>query len=423
MLFNIVGINLKKNKLSRHEAIRDIGLPKTVSIPLKKHIGHPAVAVVNEGDKVKIGMLLAKANNTISANVHASVAGRVSKIDEDYIHINTSKDEAEDYIDFSDELITEIPQDKEEILALIRDAGIVGMGGAGFPTDIKLSVPTGKEIKCLILNGIECEPYFTGDERLMLEKAEEIVIGARIINRLLGIQNAIIAVDEKKKKAFEILTSITKRYIGVNVKLLTNKYPQGAEKMLVEAVSGEEVPSGKLPMDMGYVVQNVGTVYAIYQAVMKKKPLYERVVTVSGDAVAKPKNYMVRIGTPVSFIAEKAKVDIKEVEELLIGGPMMGTDIDDLSTPVSKLDGGVLFLKKAKPETEESVCIRCNKCAQHCPIALQPFAIANSYKAGDKPNLYKLRALDCINCGICSYVCPAKIPLLDYIKQAKNEIR
>ncbi|MFV0627121.1 MAG: electron transport complex subunit RsxC [Alphaproteobacteria bacterium] len=423
MRFEITGIKLNKHKLSSNEAIRDIGLPKVVHLPLKKHIGHPASPVVNVGDKVKIGTLVAQANNSISANVHSSVAGKVSKIDESYISVDVAKDEYEDFIDTSDELITEIPQNKTEILEKIRSAGIVGMGGAGFPTDIKLTIPEGKEIKCLIINGIECEPYFTSDERIMLEKAEEIVIGARIINRILGIQNAIIAIDENKKKAFDVLNTITKRYIGVNVVMLKTKYPQGAEKMLIEAVSGQEVPSGKLPADIGYVVQNSGTVFSIYEAVMKNKPLYERVVTVSGTAIVKPRNYMARVGTPLSFIIEKLKIEMNDVEEVILGGPMMGTDVDDFSLPLSKVDAGVLFMKNAKPETEESVCIRCNKCAQHCPVSLQPFALASSFKNGDKPNLYKLRALDCINCGICSYVCPAKIPLLDYIKQAKNEIR
>lgn len=422
-MFKTIGINLEKNKLSKNIKIVDAGLPSIVNIPLNRHIGAPAKPCVNINDKVKVGTLIAKENGVLSVNIYSSVSGKIQNISDSIITIDVIGDDFEKTIDRTDDIKNDIPDDKDFILSQIRKAGIVGLGGAGYPTWSKLSISEEKNISCLIVNGLEGEPYFTGDNRLMIEKAEEIVIGARIVNRLLGIQNAIIAVDEDNKEAVKILTEITKRYIGVNVKAIKTVYPTAAETQLIKALFGVEIGKTKLPIDMGYVVNNVGTIYSVYKAVMKNSPLFERTVTVSGTAVEKPQNYIVRAGTPASYLIEKVGANINEAKMLILDGLMMGKAIQDTNTPVSLLDGGLLLFKQAKPYTESSPCIRCNKCAANCPVRLQPYAIANYFKINDKLTLYKLRAFDCINCGNCSYICPAKIPLLDLIKAAKEVIR
>lgn len=422
-MYKTIGIKIKKNKLSKDVEIVDSGLPEYVNIPLNRFIGKPAVATVKINDKVKVGTLIAKAPETISANVYSSVSGKVINITDSIISIKVVGDEYEKFIDTTSDILTNIPDDKALILEKIKNAGIVGMGGAGFPTAAKLDIPEDKNITCLIINGLENEPYFTSDNRLMIEKAEEIVIGARIVNKVLGIQNAIIAIDEDNKEAVKTLTAITKRYVGVNVKPVKSKYPIAAETQLIKALYNKEISKANLPRDYGYIVQNVGTIYAIYNAVMKNKPLYQRIITVSGDIVGNPQNFLVRAGTPISYLIDKAGVDVEKVEMLILDGVMMGKTIQNIDTPVSLLDAGLLVFKNPKPYTEASPCIRCNRCAENCPVRLQPFAIANALKINDKPSLYRLRVSDCISCGICSYICPAKIPLLDFIKMANEEIR
>lgn len=297
------------------------------------------------------------------------------------------------------------------------------MGGAGYPTPIKTAIPEGKKAEYLILNGIECEPYLTADDRLMVEKAEQIIIGAKIINKALGIQNAIIAIDENKPKAIEILTKLTKIYVGVNVQVCKTLYPQGAEKQLIKAIAGREVPPGKLPIDVGCIVQNVGTVFAIYEAVMKHKPLYERIVTVSGNNALHPANYRVRIGTPASFLINKVGIK-SETGKIVFGGPMMGKAVVNPSAPVTKLTSGILLYDETSSyKPEEATCIRCGKCVEACPMGLEPYYIAQQVRAGDNSELKALHVLDCIECGSCAYTCPAKLPLLDCCKLAKYELK
>jgi electron transport complex protein RnfC len=259
----------------------------------------------------------------------------------------------------------------------------------------------------------------------MVEKAEQIIMGARVINRALGIQNAIIAIDENKPKAIEILTELSKRYIGVNIRVCETKYPQGGEKQLIRAITGKELPSGKLPLDMGCIVQNVATVFAVYEAVLKNKPLFERVVTVSGDGCKHPCNYTVRVGTPISHIIEEAGGISEEVRKIVLGGPMMGSSIINTDAPITKLTSGVLLLQGEEFRKQEpSACIRCGKCVAVCPAGLRPFAIKQAVAFEDPvEDIRKLHAGDCIECGCCAYTCPANIPLLDYCKIAKQEIR
>ena len=432
--FPMGGIHLDKHKITTDCPITEASLPDMVYIPIKQHIGAPAKILVNKGDKVKVGTLLADADGIVSSDVHSSVSGEVIKIEnvpgstgyeEKMITIKVEGDEWEETIDKSDKIIKEINLSPDEIVKKIREAGIVGMGGAGYPTPIKTSIPEGKKAEILIINGIECEPFLTADDRLMIEKAEQIIIGARLINRILGIQNAIIAIDENKTKAIEVLTSLSKLYVGVNIKVCKTKYPQGGEKQLIRAITGKELPSGKLPIDMGCIVQNVGTVFAVYEAVLKNKPLFERIVTVSGDGIAHPANYRVRVGTPISHLIELSGGMDDNVCKIILGGPMMGNAIVNTSAPTTKLTSGVLlFTEKSFIKEEASSCIRCGKCAMVCPAGLQPFAIRKSVKYGSiTEELRKLHAGDCIECGCCAYTCPANIPLLDYCKIAKQEIR
>ena len=432
--FPMGGIHPDKHKITTDCPIVDAGLPEIVNIPVKQHIGAPAKILVEKGDKVKVGMLIADADGIVSADVHSSVSGEVLKIEdvksaigyeEKMITIKVEGDEWEPSIDRSPDVVKDIALSAEEIIAKIREGGIVGMGGAGYPTPIKTSIPEGKKAEILIVNGIECEPFLTADDRLMFERAEQIIMGARAINKALGIQNAVIAIDENKPKAIEALTNLSKLYVGVNVKVCKTKYPQGGEKQLIRAITGKELPSGKLPIDLGCIVQNVGTVFAVYEAVLKNKPLFERVITVSGDGCRHPGNYLVRVGTPVSYLIEKTGGLSDEVHKIILGGPMMGTAIVNTDAPATKLTSGVLLFKDGEfSKHEPSACLRCGKCAQVCPAGLRPFAIKESVLFHDTvETLRKLHAGDCIECGCCAYTCPANIPLLDYCKIAKQEIR
>lgn len=431
--FSIGGIHPDKYKISSNIPITDAGLPEIVYIPVKQHIGSPANILVKKDDKVKVGTLLADADGIVSADVHSSVSGEIIKVEavegefgyyEDMITIKVEGDEFEESIDKSLDVVRIIDADAEEIVSRIRCAGIVGMGGAGYPTPIKTSVPENKKIECLIINGIECEPFLTADDRLMIEKAEEIIIGAKIINKALGIQNAIIAIDENKKNAIELLTRISKTYVGVNVQVCKTKYPQGAEKQLIQAITGREVPPGMLPIDVGCIVQNVGTVFAIYEAVQKNKPLFERIVTLSGDVIEKMANFRVRVGTPASFLIKQCGGINENVGQVVFGGPMMGTSAVNVEAPITKITSGILLLShKMTDKTDEDVCIRCGKCVDVCPVGLQPFAIAKYTRANNIEEMKKLYSQDCIECGSCAYICPAKIPLLDYCKLAKYELK
>lgn len=429
--FAIGGIHINKYKLSANTKITELALPDMVYIPVKQHIGAPAKIVVKIGDKVKVGTLLAEADGKVSANVFSSVSGEISKIEEinngqgyleTMITIKREGDVFEDGMDLSDDIITDIIDDKEELLNIISHAGIVGMGGAGFPTPIKNSIPEGKTVDTLIVNGIECEPYLTTDGRLMVEKAEQIIIGTRILNKILGIQHAIIAVDENKPRAIARLHRIAKRYVGVNVQKCKSIYPQGGEKQLINTITGREVPSGKLPIDAHCVVQNVATVYAIYEAVQKHIPLFRRVLTLSGN-IDNPCNYLVRIGTPISFILKENQIPLEKIGKIISGGPMMGRTISSLEAPVTKTTSGItVFLEENSYKPETTSCIRCGKCVDACPIGLMPLNIRDAIEHNETNQLKQLHIQDCILCGSCSYICPAKIPLLDYCKIAKYEL-
>lgn len=430
--FKIGGVHPEANKLSAANAIVGAQLPKTAIIPLAQHIGAPANAVVQKGDKVKVGQLIGEANGFVSANIHSSVSGTVSKIDvapdvsgfkKPAVFIDVEGDEWLETIDRTDTLIEEIKDDAKTIIGKIKDAGIVGMGGATFPAHVKLAIPEGKKADFLIINGVECEPYLTADHRLMLEKSAELIVGVKILMKAIGVEKAYIGIEANKPDAISKLTDLCAKEQGIEVVPLKLKYPQGGEKQLINAVSGREVPSGKLPIDAGAVVQNVGTAFAVYEAVQKNKPLIERIVTVTGDTVATPSNFRTRIGTPVAELIAAAGGDIEKSGKIISGGPMMGKAMANLESTVTKGTSGILMLNEEKAvRPEAGPCIRCAKCVDACPMGLEPYLLMQYSQrqmwAEDEAN----HIMDCIECGCCIFSCPAKRPILDYVRLGKNTV-
>lgn len=430
--FKIGGIHPNDNKLSAGSAIQVLPVPQEVIVPVAQHIGAPAKPVVAVGDTVKVGQLLAEAGGFVSANVHSPVSGKVKKI-EDFIDgngyrktgiiITVEGDEWVETIDRSTGIKREITLAPADIIKKIGEMGLVGMGGATFPTHVKLAVPPGKKCEALIINGVECEPYLTSDHRLMLEKGEEVLIGVKILMTALGVNNAYIGIENNKKDAIEYLTKLAASYPGVTVQPLKMRYPQGGEKQLIDACIGRQIPSGKLPIDVGAVVQNVGTAYAVYEAVQKNKPLIERVVCVTGKPLQKPSNFLVRIGTPVQAVIDAAGGVPENCGKVIGGGPMMGRAFTRLDVPVIKGTSGILLMSEEESKRGEmSPCIRCAKCVSVCPMGLEPFLISKVSMKGDWEMAEENHIMDCIECGSCNYTCPSNRPLLDYIRLGKGKV-
>lgn len=430
--FRIGGIHPPENKLSTGKKITALAAPKQVIIPLSQHIGAPAQAVVKKGDLVKVGTLLAKAGGFVSANIHSSVSGKVNKIDNALdtsgyrrpaIYIDVEGDEWEESIDRSDALVKECNLSSKEIIDKIAAAGIVGMGGATFPAHVKLMPPPDNKAEIVIVNAVECEPYLTADHSLMMEKGEQILVGLTILMKAANVNKAVIGIENNKPDAIAHMTKLAASYPGIEVMPLKVKYPQGGEKQLIDAVTTRQVKSGALPISVGAIVQNVGTVYAVYEAVQKSKPLFERVVTVTGKALANPSNFLVRIGTPIANLIEAAGGIPEDTGKIIGGGPMMGKALISPEVPVGKGSSGVLLMKR-----EESVrkpmhdCIRCAKCVDVCPMGLNPAFLMRStlYKRWDLAEEDHIQ--DCIECGSCSYTCPANRPLLDQIRVGKAKV-
>ena len=425
--FRIGGIHPPENKLSAGKKITGLAIPKQVIIPLSQHIGAPAQAVVKKGDQVKVGTLLAKAGGFVSANIHSPVSGKVNKIDNALdasgykrpaIYIDVEGDEWEESIDRSETLVKECPLPSKEIVDKIAAAGIVGLGGATFPTQVKLMPPPGSKAEIIIINAVECEPYLTSDHSLMMEKAEQILVGVTLLMKAVNVTKAVIGIENNKPDAIAHLGKLATAYKGIEIMPLKVQYPQGGEKQLIDAVIRRQVKSGALPISAGAVVQNVGTAYAVYEAVMKNKPLFERVVTVTGKAVANPSNFLVRMGTPISALIEAAGGIPENTGKVIGGGPMISPEV-----PVTKGSSGVLLLTK-----EESVrkpvydCIRCAKCVNVCPMGLNPTLLMNATEFTEWDLAEKNYITDCIECGSCSYTCPANRPLLDYIRSGKGKV-
>lgn len=430
--FRIGGIHPPENKLSAGKKIETLALPKQVIIPLGQHIGAPAQALVKKGDLVKVGTLLAKAGGFVSANIHSSVSGKVNKIDnvldasgykKPAIYIDVEGDEWEESIDRSEDLVKECSLSPKEIIDKIAQAGIVGLGGATFPTHVKLMPPPGSKPEIGIINAVECEPYLTSDHSLMMEKGEQILVGVSILMKAVNVNKAVIGVENNKSDAIAHLSKLAAGYKGIEVMPLKVRYPQGGEKQLIDAVIKRQVKSGALPISTGAIVQNVGTAYAIYEAVQKNKPLFERVVTVTGKAVAKPSNLLVRIGTPIANLIEAAGGLPENTGKIIGGGPMMGKALISADVPVTKGSSGVLLLTR-----EESVrkpmsnCIRCAKCVNACPMGLVPSLLMNATEFKNWELAEKNHITDCIECGSCSYTCPANRPLLDNIRFGKGKV-
>lgn len=419
-------------KISGDQEIKVLPLPVRVYIPLGQHLGVPAKPLVMKGDEVKVGQLIAQSSGYISANIHSPVSGKVFNIDEftdqsgyrkKGIIIDVLGDEWEVSIDRSSELKKEITLSQEEIIKKIAEMGIVGLGGATFPTHIKMMVPKGKKAEILIINGVECEPYLTSDHRLMLEKGEEIIIGTTILMKALGVKRAVVGIENNKPDAIRNLRSISAKYEGISVCELKVKYPQGGEKQLIKAVTGREVPSGKLPVEVGCVVDNVGTAFAVYEAVQKNKPLFERVVTIAGSAISKPSNFLVRIGTPVNDLIRHAGGIMDNAAKLISGGPMMGKTLNSFEVPVVKGTSGILlFPEDQSKRVQVRVCIRCGRCITVCPMGLEPHLIAVLSANSAWEKVENERIMDCMECGSCHYTCPSGRPLLDFIRLGKNKV-
>jgi len=428
--FPVGGVHPPENKLTAEIPIRYLAIPPSVTIPVSQHIGAPAEVVVNKGDIVKTGQVIARSKGFVSTNIHSSVSGTVNKIDLilDYtgfrqtaVFIDTNGDDWADTIDKSDTIITEIKLSSEEIVKKCLESGIVGLGGATFPSHVKLTVPAGKRCDILIINGAECEPFLTSDHRLMLEKGKEILTGTKIIMKALRVTKAFIGIENNKRDAIDHLTKLAGGFPGISVQALKVKYPQGAEKQLIKALTKREVPSGKLPLDVNAVVHNVGTAFAVYEAVQKNKPLFERVVTITGKSVLNPGNFFVRTGTPVRYLIEAAGGLPENTGKIISGGPMMGMAVSSIDVPVVKGTSGIVLIPEDQSERAEIMpCIRCAKCVLGCPMNLEPYLLMALAEKGDFERAGNERITDCMECGSCSFTCPARRPLLDYIRLGKS---
>ncbi len=425
------GVHPADNKgLTAHKPTVTAAIPKRAIIPLSQHIGAPTKSLVVIGQEVKKGEKIGETTGFVSAPVHASISGKVVALG-NFPHVlgldmpcvvieNDGKDEWVGGLKETPDFNLLSP---DELKKMVQDAGIVGMGGATFPTHVKLSPPKEKPIDVVILNGAECEPYLTSDHRLMLEKPKEIVDGLKILMRILNVSKGYIGIESNKPDAIESMIKATSGSPEVKVWPVKVKYPQGAEKMLIKAIAGRTVPAGGLPMDVGVVVQNVGTAEAIYNAVRYGRPLIERYVTVTGRGVKEPKNFLARIGTPFSQLVEEAGGLTDDAGKVISGGPMMGMSQYSLEVPVIKGTSGITILRRSEVSTKSyGPCIRCARCIDACPMKLQPSLIGIFIEKGHYQDAKDYNLMDCFECGSCTFVCPANRPIVQWVKKAKKEL-
>lgn len=434
--FKIGGVHPAENKLSAASPIREAALPKQAVFSMFQHIGAPAKPIVKKGDVVKVGTMIAEAGGFVSAPVHSSVSGTVSKVDvvidasgtrRQAIFVDVNGDEWEDAIDRSPELVrlSDRPElDAATIINKVKEAGIVGLGGATFPCHVKLSPPPGSKAECVIINAVECEPYLTADHRLMLEHPEEILVGVSLIMKAVSVEKGYIGIENNKPDAIRLMTEKAQAYPNIEIVPLKVKYPQGGEKQLIDAVIGRQVPAPPaIPISVGAVVQNVGTAFAIYQAVMKNKPLVDRIITVTGKSVSNPSNLLARLGTPFQQLIDECGGLPEDSGKIIGGGPMMGKALLNLDVPMTKGSSGLLIMcndeaKRAEPDP----CIRCAKCVSACPMGLEPYLLAT---LSDKQEWEMAEGNDivsCIECGSCQFTCPSHRPLLDNIRVGKTTV-
>ncbi len=434
--FKIGGVHPEENKLTSDVATQVAALPQQAIFPLSQHIGAPAKPVVAKGDKVKVGTLIAEAGGFVSAPIYSSVSGTVLKIDkaidatgylQPAIIINVEGDEWEESIDRSEKLETLAAHPEltpEEIVERVKRAGVTGMGGAGFPTHIKLCPPPTAKAECVIINGVECEPYITADYRLMIEHADEILVGLELLMKAAKVEKGYIGIEENKPEAIRLLEEKTANDSRIEIVPLKTKYPQGGEKQLVDAVIERQVPAPPaIPVNVGAIVQNVGTAYAVYQAVMKRKPLFERYTTVTGKRLAHPGNFLVRMGTPMKNLIDACGGMPEGDNKLLAGGPMMGKALMSADVPVCKGTNSITILsgddacrKAVQP------CIRCAKCVDACPMGLEPYLLATLSAKQMYDRAEQEDIVSCIACGSCQFTCPAHRPILDHIVQGKAAV-
>lgn len=434
--FRIGGIHPEENKITAEMATKVAALPKQAIFPLSQHIGAPTKPVVAKGDKVKVGTLIAEAGGFVSAPIYSSVSGTVFKVDTAIdatgyrvpaIIINVEGDEWEESIDRSDKLETLDAHPEltpEEIVERIKVAGVTGMGGAGFPTFIKLCPPPTAKAECVIINAVECEPYITSDYRLMMEHADEILVGLNLLMKAAKVEKGYIGIETNKPQAIELLTQKTANNPRIEVVPLKQRYPQGGEKQLVDAVIRRQVPAPPaIPVNVGAIVQNVGTAFAVYQAVMKRKPLFERYTTVTGKRLANPGNFLVRMGTPMKDLIEACGGMPEGNNKLLAGGPMMGKALTTVDVPVCKGTNSVTIISEEEAVRKPAQpCIRCAKCVSVCPMGLEPFLLAT---ASAMHNWERVEAEDitsCIECGSCQFTCPSHRPILDNVRLGKSTV-
>ena len=434
--FSMGGVHPEENKITAEVATVVAPLPQQAIFPLSQHIGAPAKPVVNRGDKVKVGTLIAEANGFVSAPIYSSVSGTVLKVDtaidatgyrKPAIYINVEGDEWEESIDRSETLETldKHPElTPEEIVNRIKVAGVTGMGGAGFPTFIKLCPPPTAKAECVILNGVECEPYITSDYRLMMEHADEILVGLDLLMKGAKVERGYIGIEDNKPEAIKLFEQKTANDPRIEIVALAKKYPQGGEKQLVDAVINRQVPAPPaIPVNVGAIVQNVGTAYAVYQAVMKNKPLFERYTTVTGKQLKNPGNFLVRMGTPMRELIDLCGGMPEGDNKVLEGGPMMGKSVVSTDVTVCKGTNSITILTDADAHRKAAQpCIRCGKCVSACPMGLEPYLLATLSSFKEWERLEAEQVTSCISCGSCQFTCPSHRPILDNILQGKGVV-
>ena len=434
--FRIGGVHPAENKLSAAAPIREAALPKQAVFSMFQHIGAPAVPVVKKGDKVKVGTLLGEAGGFVSAPVYSSVSGTVSKVDVALdasdtrrmaVYVDVEGDEWEEGIDRSSDLVklSDRPDlDAKTIVEKVKQAGIVGMGGATFPTHVKLSPPPGAKAECVIINAVECEPYLTADHRLMMEKADEVLVGIQLLMKAVGVEKGYVGIEMNKPDAITLMRKKAEKYTNIEIVPLKVKYPQGGEKQLIDAVIGRQVPAPPaIPINVGAVVQNVGTAFAVYEAVMKNKPLIARVITVTGKSVKQPSNLWARLGTPFQQLIDECGGLPEDTGKVIGGGPMMGKALISLDIPMTKGSSGLLIMNGQEARRGETrPCIRCAKCVSACPMGLEPFLLSALSSQHMWDETEKNNVTSCIECGSCAFTCPSHRPLLDMIRLGKTTV-
>ena len=434
--FKIGGVHPAENKLSAASPIREAALPKQAVFSMFQHIGAPAKPIVKKGDVVKVGTMIAEAGGFVSAPVHSSVSGTVSKVDvvidasgtrRQAIFVDVNGDEWEVAIDRSPELVrlSDRPElDAATIINKVKEAGIVGLGGATFPCHVKLSPPPGSKAECVIINAVECEPYLTADHRLMLEHPEEILVGVSLIMKAVSVEKGYIGIENNKPDAIRLMTEKAQAYPNIEIVPLKVKYPQGGEKQLIDAVIGRQVPAPPaIPISVGAVVQNVGTAFAIYQAVMKNKPLVDRIITVTGKSVSNPSNLLARLGTPFQQLIDECGGLPEDSGKIIGGGPMMGKALLNLDVPMTKGSSGLLIMRNDEAKrAEPDPCIRCAKCVSACPMGLEPYLLATLSDKQEWEMAEGNEIVSCIECGSCQFTCPSHRPLLDNIRVGKTTV-